>query len=68
MAIRHEIRINGKEKTKFVQLTPMKAIRLNCIECMGHQPSLVSDCTDSLCPLFPFRMGRTTTSDKSNFA
>jgi hypothetical protein len=58
MAIKHEIRKNGNLKTKVVQLTPLKAIRLNCIECMGHQQSLVIDCTDSLCPLYPFRTGK----------
>jgi hypothetical protein len=63
MAIKHEIRKGGNLKTKVVQLTPLKAIRLNCIECMGHQKSLISDCTDGLCPLYPFRMGKTGTSD-----
>jgi hypothetical protein len=55
MAIKHQVRKNGDLKTKVVHLTPLKAIRLNCIECMGHQKSLISDCTDGLCPLYPFR-------------
>ena len=35
-----------------------KIIRLNCIECMGFQSSLVRGCTSPLCPLYPFRTGR----------
>ena len=40
-----------------VDVTPLKAIRLFCLECMGHKPSEVRRCTDGLCPLWPYRMG-----------
>jgi hypothetical protein len=35
-----------------------KAIRLFCLECLGGSPSEVKGCTDQICPLWPFRMGR----------
>ena len=55
MAIKHMIRtFNGK---RTVSLTPIKAIRLHCIECMGFQVGEIEGCTAPLCPLFPYRMG-----------
>jgi len=43
----------GKER-----LTPVKAIRKHCIECMGFSPRLVSKCPAEGCALYPYRMGR----------
>ena len=63
MAINHQIRTNGKKGVKGVRLTPLKAIKFNCIECMGFQDKFVFDCTDKLCPLYPFRTGKTMTKD-----
>lgn len=46
---------------------PLKAIRLFCFECMGmsravQKPKIplddVKGCTDEMCPLFDFRLGR----------
>jgi hypothetical protein len=59
MAIDHVIRSKVKGKTLKVRLTPIRAIRLQCLECMGFQPSHVPGCSDPLCSLFPFRMGKT---------
>jgi hypothetical protein len=58
MALKHVIRKNGSNKTREVALTPSKAIRLNCIECMGFHPSLVKECSSPPCPLYPYRTGR----------
>ena len=41
-----------------VIMSPMKAIRANCIECCGNQVSEVRLCTATECPLYPFRMGK----------
>lgn len=57
-AVKHEIRKNGTNKLREVVLTPSKAIRFNCIECMGFQAKLVQDCSNPFCPLYPFRLGR----------
>jgi hypothetical protein len=55
MAVQHTIRKwNG---TRTVSLTPIRAIKLHCIECMGFQAREVEHCTAPLCPLYPFRMG-----------
>jgi hypothetical protein len=58
MAIKHTI---GTEDGKQVEvsLTPIKAIRRFCLECMCWGVAEVSRCTAPLCPLFPFRMGDT---------
>lgn len=44
---------SGRDK-----ITRAQAIKLQCIECMGYQKSLVKDCPDTACPLWPFRMGK----------
>lgn len=39
-------------------MTPVKAIRLYCLECSGKSPKEVKECTISDCTLFPFRLGK----------
>jgi len=39
-------------------LSPLKAIRANCIDCSGGTLKEVKDCVIHNCPLYPFRMGR----------
>lgn len=56
MAIKHTIRNAEGEKVQ-VTLTPSKAIRKHCIECMGFQARHVSGCTSKHCPLYPYRLG-----------
>jgi len=55
MAIIHRVRANGKGKTRIVELTPRRAIRLMCIECMGFNRLEIDKCTVTLCPLYPYR-------------
>ncbi len=38
--------------------TILKDIRTFCIDCMGGQPSLVTDCESGGCPLHNYRMGK----------
>jgi len=64
MSIKHTIRANGFGKTKEVTLTPIKAIRCQCFECMGFQVAEIPKCTSPLCPLFPFRMGNAHTGKR----
>jgi hypothetical protein len=56
------MKLYGRKATK-----PLKAIRLFCFECMGmsrsdKKPKVpvedVKGCTDDLCPLFDFRLGK----------
>ena len=56
MTLHHTIRDKGKQ-FKTVSLTPMKAIRLFCTECMGFQVLEIKECTDKHCPVFPYREG-----------
>ena len=56
MAIKHTIR-NSRGKQVEVSLTPIKAIRTFCLECMMWMQAEIPRCTAPLCPLFPFRMG-----------
>jgi len=39
-------------------LTPIKAIRANCIECSGGSLKEVRECNIINCPLWAYRMGR----------
>jgi hypothetical protein len=64
MAIKHIIRADGFGRTKEVSLTPIKAIRCQCLECMGYQSAEIPKCTAPLCPLFPFRTGKAHTGKK----
>ena len=65
MSVKHRIKIGSMVKTaegyvpetREVETTPIKAIRLMCIECMGHQPQHIEACTAPTCPLYPYRMG-----------
>ena len=58
-AVNHTIRSDGDGNTKTVSLTARRAIRTFCKECVGFNPHEVRKCTDSLCPLFPFRTADT---------
>ncbi len=39
-------------------LTPLRAIRANCLDCCAGQRREVRECHLTDCPLWPFRMGR----------
>lgn len=39
-------------------MTPQKAIRLKCLDCMCDQASEVKQCPSVSCPLYPFRFGK----------
>lgn len=64
--IKHEIR-DSKGGTQVMNLNPLKAIRLQCMECAGWSPSEVEKCTGKLCSLYPFRLGNDP-SHKRNFS
>ena len=58
MAIKHQIRSStGNGKIRTVSLTPIKAIRYHCLECVGWSNHEVNLCSSPLCALFPFRFG-----------
>jgi len=40
------------------KITPLRAIRQNCLECSGNSANEVKRCTRSDCPLYPFRFGK----------
>lgn len=56
MAIKHIIR-NSSGKLVETNLTPIKAIRKHCVECMGFSPYEVKGCTAINCALYPYRLG-----------
>ena len=39
-------------------MSPLKALRLRCIDCFGGSLKSVRGCTSTDCPSWPFRMGR----------
>jgi len=57
MAVKHTIRKDGNGNLKNVTLTPLKAIRHYCVECMGFSQKEIEGCFSSNCPLFPYRQG-----------
>lgn len=40
------------------KITPLKSIRLKCLDCCGGQYSEVRNCDIQECPLYPFRHGK----------
>ena len=60
MAIKHEVRTDWGG-TKKVSIARGTAIHYFCSECMGFQIAEVKNCTDKLCPLFPFRGAKKNT-------
>jgi hypothetical protein len=38
--------------------SPIKAIRIKCIDCCCHQPSEIKNCEITTCPIWPYRMGK----------
>lgn len=55
MATKHTfLTVGGKWKTS--TLTPIKAIRENCVHCVQSIYS-VADCGGETCALYPFRLG-----------
>jgi len=55
--LEHTIRNKNGKKEK-VLLTPNRAIRYFCLECVGWIPSEVRKCTSPLCALYSYRYGK----------
>jgi len=53
---KHTIRLKDG-RIKEVSLTPIKAIRYQCKECLGWSAYEIKRCTGTLCALYPFRLG-----------
>ena len=47
-----------------MKLTPVKAIRAKCLDCVGEQPKEVRLCPSENCPLYPYRMGHRPKEDE----
>jgi hypothetical protein len=56
LMLKHTIE-SKDEGTEEVFLTPMRAIRFFCLECLGWKPSEVKVCTGKQCSLYPYRFG-----------
>jgi hypothetical protein len=41
---------------KVSKITPLKAIRLKCLDCTGHQKNEIKACPSVDCPLWKFRL------------
>jgi len=39
------------------RLTPLKAIRKNCLDCSGGSPAEATNCVIPECPLYEYRLG-----------
>jgi hypothetical protein len=47
-------------------LTPIKAIRAKCLDCMNHQTKEIRLCPMTTCPLWSYRMGKRPTKDDAD--
>lgn len=45
-------------------LTPLKAIRAKCLDCVCFQPKEVTKCPAEDCPLWIYRMGKSVNRKK----
>ena len=45
-------------ETRTHPITPLKAIRLKCLDCSGDSADEVRKCVIPHCPLYPFRLGK----------
>lgn len=50
------------------KVTPMKAIRLKCLQCTCGQFQEIRDCTIKDCALYPYRMGHRPKKETSQDA
>ena len=51
-------RANMLQEIASGKLTPLKAIRLNCLDCVCYDRNEVAKCPNVNCPLHAFRFGR----------
>jgi hypothetical protein len=51
-------KIGGQHEDKMRPLSPLKAIHAHCRQCMGGNGKLIRSCTDTNCPLYPYRLGQ----------
>lgn len=47
--------------------TPMRAIRLKCLDCTLGQTVEIRECRVQSCALFPYRMGHRPAKDKEMY-
>jgi len=59
MSIKHTIK--GKNGPEKVILTPMRALRLRCLDCCAWSQKEVRECRCKDCPCWPYRMGKRAT-------
>lgn len=57
MAIKFSLRPDKDGKRKTVNLTPVKAIRLFCKECLGSARAVLK-CESLECTLYPYKSGK----------
>jgi len=62
----HNQGLPKEECFKTAEITPLKAIRANCLECANYSTNDVKECEIWYCPLYPFRSGKS--GRKSNLS
>jgi hypothetical protein len=48
------------------RLSPLRAIKMFCWECVGYNTNEVKDCKGEDCPLYRFRFGRNLTKKRGS--
>jgi hypothetical protein len=60
MAVKHTCKkwIGLKSEIATEEITPIKAIRQNCLECSGGSYVEVKNCPIKTCAYYPYRLGK----------
>jgi hypothetical protein len=53
----HSMEVSELTASGHPKISPLKAIRKNCLDCCCGSVKLVNECGHIKCPLWPFRMG-----------
>lgn len=59
-----ELEITSETSTESKKMSPLRAIKLRCIDCCGGSYSEVKVCPSVNCALYPFRTGRNPFREK----
>ena len=57
MAVQHKV-MTYFQKSEIKKLTPIKSIRLKCLDCSGWSAHEVRLCVIKECALYPYRFGK----------
>lgn len=64
MTVKDELTAKYPKLAARAKTSPLRALRMFCLECMGGSPVDVKACTAPECTLYPFRLGKLPLTDE----